>query len=541
LSGIRVLPGGLDLTAAKEFTLHQGTLDVVGKLPEGVEVDFYWSEREATVPAVIKSHARRIRDHLQTIARRSNGRVSINFHDPEPDSIEEEQAIASGLRKVPMSSGDSFFLGATVRQGKRVGSIPYFDIRREQLVDYDVAVALNGLAKKAPPKVGILSSLFRSRHVSEVREGLSFISQLKQANDIAIIPHFSAKLPEGLEVLLVMDASVLQRYMLYAIDQFVMNGGSLIVMMDPRVRFNPPSDIVTPQPSEEINDISDLLQRYGVRYLGDHVTGDINLASFVVDNNQRRLSYPFWLRIRQAGLADSHPVTADLNEVFFPEPGALEILAKDRGIAIVTTTDKSGGLERGIFKENGPDALASRLEPDGERRIIAANLRGPFESAFGSNPESKDSRQHLSQSKGAPVVFALADVDWVFDPFSLQKVELGGRMIVRPLNDNLAFLLNMVEYASGDPALIAMRSRGRVQRPFTRVADLFAKAQEHYREREAELVQRISGVEGEIAKIPAAARLGRRLTVINLVAGPCLVVLFAAFVFGMRRRRARQP
>ena len=36
-------------------------------------------------------------------------------------------------------------------------------------------------------------------------------------------------------------------------------------------------------------------------------------------------------------------------------------------------------------------------------------------------------------------------------------------------------------------------------------------------------------------------RLGRRLTVINLVAGPCLVVLFAAFVFGMRRRRARQP
>lgn len=582
LAGARAIPGGIDLTAEKEFTLHQGTLDVIKKLPPGVEINFYWSESEASVPAAIKSHARRIRDHLQTIAARSNGHVKVNFHDPQPDSEREEQALAAGLQKVPMSSGDSFFLGATFHHNKRVGAIPYFDIRRERLLDYDVALALNGLARNRTPKVGILSSLLQSGNVSEIRPGLSFLSQLKQAYDIAIIPHFTAVLPQDLDVLLVVDATILQREMLYQIDQFVMHGGSLIVMMDPRVRFNPASDAVTPQPSKEINDISDLLLEYGVRYQGERVTGDLNLASFVVDKQQRRLSYPYWMRVRKEGLADAHPVTANLNEVFFAEAGSLGIVAKDRVTPIISTTEKSGSLERKAFASGQPEQMAARFKPDGKRRVIAAMLRGPFETAFGADtaarPAAAAGKTHLDHSTGTPVIFAVADADWLFDPFSLQKVELNGRVVVRPLNDNLTLLLNMVEYASGDPALIAIRSRGQVQRPFTRVAELFAKAQQKYREQEAGLVRKISNVESEIAKIPSAAgvkrldqlpkpvldkirqlqrellpvrrslreirlkirndveRLGRRLTIINLLSGPLLVLGFGVAVFAFRRR-----
>ncbi len=578
LAGAREIPLGLDLTAEKEFTLHRGTLDVVDKLPPGVEIDFFWSENEASVPVSIKSHARRIRDHLKTIAARSKGRVKLDIHDPEPDSEQEEEALAAGLRKVPMSSGDSFFLGATLRHGKRAGAIPYFDIRRERLLDYDVAVALNGLARNATAKVGILSSLFQSRHASEIREGLSFVSQIKQAYDIAVIPHFTADLPAGLDVLIVIDATILQRSLLYQIDQFVMKGGSLIVMMDPRVRFNPASDKVTPQPSEEVNDISDLLLRYGVRYQGERVVGDLNLASFVVDSAQQRLSYPYWLRVRKEGLADAHPVTANLNEVFFAEPGSLSIVAKDRATAIVSTTQKSGALAREAFASKQPGELSAKFQPDGKSRTIGAALRGPFASAFTASPLAGEGEKHLDRSQGAPTLFAIADVDWIFDPFSLQKVELGDRVVVRPLNDNLTFLLNMIEYASGDPALIAIRSRGRLQRPFTRVAQLFTQAQVKYREQEAVLVQRIANVEAEIGKIPAAAgvehidqlpesvrskirklqrdllpirrnlreirhnirkdvdALGRRLTLLNLLTGPLLVLGFGALAIAFRRR-----
>lgn len=574
----REIPLALDLTAEKEFTLHQGTLTVLERLPEGVEIDLYWSESEPAVPASIKSHARRVRDHLRTIAARSGGRVTVRERDPKPDSEDELRALAAGLRRVPMSSGDSFFLGAGFRHKKRLGRIPYFDIRRDRLVDYDVALALNGLTKPRTPKVGILSPLLQSRHATETREGLTFVSQLRQAYDLAVIPHFTSKLPDDLDVLILIDASILQRELIYQIDQFVMGGGSLIVMMDPRLRFHPASDVVNPEPSEEINDISDVLSRYGVAYQGKNVVGDLRLASFVVDREQRRLSYPYWLRVRRETLSDAHPVTADLNEVFFAEPGALRITAPDRALALVTTTEKAGVHERKDLARKQPGELAGAFKPDGGKRAIAVALGGPFASAFDVPPDKAPRADHRARSTGTPSVFVLADVDWIFDPFSLQKAEVGDRVMVRPLNDNLTFLLNMVEYAGGDPALIGIRSRGRLQRPFTRVADLFKAAQAQYRDKEAELVQRISKVEAEIAKIPDAAgvaridqlpenvqaqirklrkdllparrelreirlksreqvdRLGRGLTVLNLLAGPLLVLAFAGLVALGRRR-----
>ena len=59
--------------------------------------------------------------------------------------------------------------------------------------------------------------------------------------------------------------------MLYSIDQFVMAGGSLIVMIDPYSRVKKANNVTNPSPSEEVNDISDLLSRYGIIYEADAV------------------------------------------------------------------------------------------------------------------------------------------------------------------------------------------------------------------------------------------------------------------------------
>ena len=170
-------------------------------------------------------------------------------------------------------------------------------------------------------------------------------------------------------------------------------------------------------------------------------------------------------------------------------------------------------------------------------------------------------------------------MDWLFDPFSLQRTNVGDKVLVRPLNDNLAFLLNIIEYAGGDEALIAIRSRGRLHRPFSRVADLFQAAELKFKEEEAGLTRRVAEIEGRIAaysetagsanidqmpsrikedlkkfrmellpvrrKLRAVRRqirnevhsLGRRLTVVNLLAGPLFVLVFGAAVFTLRRRR----
>jgi len=577
------VPGGLDLTAENEFTPHEGTLDVLGKLPAGTEITLYWSKSEPSVPAQIKSHARRTMDLLNILAARSAGRLSVRTIDPQPDTDEELKAQALGIKRIPMSSGDQFFLGMIFQHGKRTGNIPYLDIRRARLLEYDVALGLNGLTRTRTPKIGVLSPLLPPTAATGNREGMSFMAELKRAYDLAVIPHFKDQLPEGLDVLVLIDATILKREMLYSIDQFVMNGGGLVVMMDPYLRFNRASNTVNPSPSQDINDISDILQKYGVKYLGENIVGDSELASVVSDKQQGRMSFPFWMRIAKKGLSESHPATADLNEVFMVEPGALEITRDEGGRALITTTENSGALERKKFSAKTPRELTQAFKSDKRRRIIAAMLNGPYYSAFASPPEGAKAAVHLKRSAGpgAPV-FVIADVDWLFDPFSLQQTNVGGQVIVRPLNDNLTLLLNIIEYAGGDAALIAIRSRGKLQRPFTRVAELFQSAERKFQERESALAKRVFEIESRIARYSETAEpestqlpdkikedlkkfrmellparrelravrrqirnevdnLGRRLTLLNLLAGPALVGIWGMGVAAWRRRRRFTP
>ncbi|MBL94939.1 MAG: hypothetical protein CMF70_06510 [Magnetovibrio sp.] len=576
LSRIPIL---LDMTEAREFTLHQSTLNAVSGLPKETELTLFWSASEPSTPTHIKSHARRVISLIENIVGQSGSRLIFKQIDPKPDTNYELDALASGIQKIPMSSGDSFFLGLTVSIGSRTGKISYFDYRRARLMEYDIANVLNGISRKNIPKIGILSPLVPSISVVKNREGLSFVSQLKESYDLAIIPHFRSSLPTDLDVLLVINATILQKEMLYSIDQFLMNGGSLIVMMDPYLRFKKTSNKVNPEPSKKINDISDLLELYGLRYLGQSVVGDLDTASMVADKENQRMNYPFWMRIREGGLSSAHATTASLNEVFFVEGGAIEILDLEQGAPLVVTTNASGVLSRYDFLNMAPSELSLNFKVDNRPRTIAAVLQGNFTSAYGTPPKSFSAENHKEKTKASSVVFAISDVDWLFDPFSIQKTNINGKIVVRPLNDNLAFLLNMVEFASGDQSLIAIRSRAKLHRPFDKVASLIKEAQSKLQEEETFLARRVFEIETQIKKFIGNAgtiefehmppkiqngiinfrknllnarlelrtvrarirenvdRLGYWITFINLISGPLLIGVSGLLVFYFRRKR----
>ena len=575
------ITGQLDLTQEREFTQHPGTRTIVGRTPPGTIIELYWSESQAEVPKAIRAHARRARNLMEMIASESGERIELRVVDPEPDTDEELDAVRQGVQRVPLSSGGHFYLGAVFRLGDRRISIPYLDIRRDRFLEYDFAAALSSLGRERPARIGILSPLLPSPTAYQEREGLSFVSELRRSYDIAFIPYFSESLPKELDVVLALQPSVLKREMLYALDQFVLDGGGLIVTVDPFVRFDSGSNQLRFEPSEEIDDVSDLLAAYGARYLGGQVVGDLRLASPAVDRDQIELSYPFWLRTNADRLSHDHVATTSLNEVFFVEAGAFDITDPAHVTPLVETTAQAGVLDREAFRHQEPRTLASSLRVDDTPRVIAVFVDGTLHSAYSSQPDFAPASTHLARSRIPSRVFAVADSDWLFDPFSVQKLEVGGQIMVRPLNDNLALLLNMVEFLTGSRELIAIRTRGQLQRPFTRVETLFKEAQEAYHEKEQEIARRIEDLEQRLSR-PSAAhgsqvapaspalavelreaqlallsarkdlrdirrriregveRLGRYVTVANVLAGPLLVTLFAAVVYAYRRSRLRR-
>lgn len=577
------VPLSLDLTSGGEFTLHPETIAAARTVPPGTRIDVYWSADQRQIPAAIRAHARRTQALLQALSARSGGRLTVTVHDATTDSDAEAAALSQGLSRVPMSSGDSFVLGATITHGERRGAIPYFDVRRDQLVEYDIALALATLGRARTPRIGLLSPLLLPRHVSEPREGLAVIEDIKRSFDVAIIPHFADALPQGLDVVVVIGAAILKTSMLYALDQHVMAGKGLIVLIDPYARFDGARDVAVPQPSVEINDISDLLLKYGVRFHPEGVVGDAELASPVVGEGQRQISYPFWLRLGRDRVASAHPVTASLNALLFAEAGTLSPATAEAATALVTTRGPATGiLSRAAAGDKSSEALAQLFTPDGQTRTLAAALHGPFDSAFAGKPDGTGATLHQSRSPASTPVFAVADIDFLFDPMSMREVTMGDKVIARPANDNAALLLNMIEYATGDPRLLASRGRGSLQRPFTRVAALLSEAQQRHRSEEARLaaivtridsdVRKVMDVAGvtEISGLPAAVqarirtltdglrpvrralrqirlamredveRLGQRLMAINLAAGPLFALAFACLM-RLTRHRAQPP
>jgi ABC-type uncharacterized transport system involved in gliding motility auxiliary subunit len=137
----------------------------------------------------------------------------------------------------------------------------------------------------------------------------------------------------------------------------------------------------------------------------------------------------------------------------------------------------------------------------------------------------------------------------------------------------------MIEYASGDAALIAIRSRGKLKRPFKRVAQLFLAAEEKFKEQELLLAKKVLEIERRISQysrsvsnggkgqlplgikedlkkfrmqlLPARRELrsvrlqirnevnslGRRLTLLNLLSGPVLVAMWGLFIITRRKRK----
>ena len=351
------------------------------------------------------------------------------------------------------------------------------------------------LGRERPPRVAVLSPLVAPSAARAGREGLSFLSELRAGGDLAVAPYFADALPDGLDVLIAVDATLLKRSMLRSIDRFVAGGGALIVLLDPFVRSNPASRRAPrPAPSEALDDVTDLLAAYGFRFGVDEVVGDAAFAAPVSIGGSGATGYPFWIQVPEAGLAASHPVTGALRSLLFAEPGALEIDPARGAVPLAVTSARAGILARERFPGASPATLASELAPDGGVRVLAAYAPGPFPSAVSGAPGAEEAR-----------VFVVADVDWIFDPFSVEVVDAAGRALTRPINDNHAFLANMVAFGSGAAPLAEIRSRGRLRRPFTRVEALFRAGEADVREELAELARTIAEGERHVEALIAAS------------------------------------
>ena len=515
------IPLRFDLTEERLYTISDGSMEILENLKDPVRINFYYSRDIAELPPNFKNYAQRVEELLTEYKTLSNGKILLEIYDPKPDTEEEEWAQKFGIKPINLPSGNEVYFGAIVSMLDQEMLLPYFDLRREEFLEYDISRAIQKVSSKSTTKIGILSSMSLEGGRALIpgtapREKWVFLSELEKSLPVKILPLTTEEIPDDVSLLIVLHPRGFSPRLKYAIDQYVLREGSLIVLLDPNARIDmtSPANQFGQQP-QLASDIPELLKKWGVEYDKTKVAGD-HLHASQVNTGRGIMSFPIWMTFRSKFLNQEHPITAQLENLLFVEAGAFK---KSAGSSydfkpLLSLSEQSGFVEAFQLRFSEPEQLSREMKVDREEKALMAITTGIFSTAFpdGQPPiekngssdtaESEDPEDekalknpHMNEAVNSNSILLFSDVDFISDQFSVQKINFLGQSIIQPTNDNLNLILNATEHLSGNEALMSIRSRGRFSRPFTHLIAMQQKAQMRYQDEEKQLLAQLNEVQ----------------------------------------------
>ena len=589
----------LDLTQNKLYTLTAGTRDVLADLKEPVNLYFYFSRDAAAKQSpLILPYATRVREFLEEVAARSGGKIHLRVIDPQPFSDDEDRAADYGLQSLQEGSGDALYFGlAGTNSTDGRSTIASFQPDREEFLEYDVAKLIHELGTPKKPVIGLMSSLSMQGQfdpsTGSMGEPWPIVAQIEQLFTVRPVTSDADHIDKDVDVLMVVHPKMLPTKTLYAIDQYVMHGGKLLLFVDPNAGADTsgqdPQNPLASTLANHSSTLEPLLSAWGVNYDAGKVVGDLDLGLDVRTSMQSPpIRHIGILGLHRASMDPKDVLTSSLDTINMATAGALAARpgAKTSFEPLLTSSANAALLPAERFNAlSDPATLRDGFKPTGTRYALAARITGPVDSAFpqGAPPDVKVSAgppmAHLAKSTVPANIVIIADTDLLMDYMWVQIRELLGQKIAQPFANNGDLIANVLDNLSGSGALISIRGRASFSRPFERVEALRRQADDRLRSKALELQAELQQTEAKLTELQSRRndqtslmltpeqdaevkrftaeksrarkelretqrglnvdidRLSTRLKVLNIAVAPLLVAVAGGVVLALRRRR----
>ncbi len=492
-----------DLTEEKLYTLSAGTKDIVRRLEKPIFADLYFTRNHNE--AKVKQFGQRIEELLREYSSTSPQNFRLRLIDPVQDSEEEVRARIAGMQAISTKSGENIYLGLSLRQGDKTVAIPLFNPETEGQLEYELTETMVKLVAAAKPSIGIMSDLpMVGDELGEntlLRNDWAFISALRSLYQPVSIAAQSESIPELLQSLILVHPKNLSDKTLYALDQYLMRGGKLIIFLDAFCRY----EINFPKASQGHEDYSSnlkhFLDKWGVVFHTDSLVGDPDRASKVTVA-QDSYNYPFEMQLIGDDMNKDMSIAKNLQKINVLESGWFERSAsapKDlQFYPLISSSQTSGIVKTEMTEFLSAQDLSKELKADGQSRIIAALIKGKFPSSFESAPEGAMIEHKRSMDRETAIVL-VGDVDFLADNYVVDKLQSMGQMVYKPKADNINFLMNSLEFITGHQDLISIRSKSQIDRTLWRIIDMQQKAAIGMAGADAELSTRLSEIQEKLA------------------------------------------
>jgi ABC-2 type transport system permease protein len=416
--------GRLDLTPGGAYTLSGATKDILRNLDDLVTIKLFATTE---LPPEIALLRRDINDLLGDYRSAARGHLRVVVEDPAEDSHAMDEVRALGIPPVRFNvvgksevSVKEGYLGLAVRFADKSETIPL--IQRTDDLEYRLTSMIRGFTKAAKKTVGLALDPGSMRvSYNTLREQLSKTYDVRDINlnlDTASVPQADAIVISG-------DANgfpppaVTDR-----LRAFLNKGGGLLIMAG-GMELNQQTLMASARPVSW----NPLLRAYGVTVQANMVHDLASNLPVSIPTNFGSIMqpYPFWVM----GLSTRRSViNAELERILLPWTSTIDTTAAPKGVVTpLIVSSNNAGVDAGqVFVS--PDQPFRRDSLHSRVLGVLINARAGSDTAL-----------HGRLVVVGNSMFA-----------SDQRMGRG---------ENLAFVLNSVDWLAQDEALIAIRNKDR--------------------------------------------------------------------------------
>ena len=486
----------LDCTADKQYTFSQGTRMMLDRLQFPVTFRFYYSRKLDGIPLELKEHAQRVEDLLKEYVTAANGKIRLEIFNPSPDTDSEDKAALDGIQEQALPNGESLYLGMVISSLDNTLSLPFLTPNTANRLEYDISSGIYRVTHPDKPLIGILSSLPifggpappRPPHFQQtpMRPWL-FVEFMKKDYQVESIPVDTENISQDLSLLIIHHPKSLSDKTLFAIDQYLLAGGKLIVFVDP---FSEVEAMFQNAPVPSSN-LAPLFDAWKIQFDPAKVLVDMHYVFRQVSKQN-----PGILGLHRTAMNAAEPSVSSLNLLLLWKAGVFsgDPVSGVRKTVLVHSSEQSMLSDR-LLLSNAESDIMQFFSPSNTEYALILRLDGTFPSAFPdgipsntikTNPDKdkkekillpKDKQTVLKQSSVPSSVVLIGDADMLYDQFWARQIQ--GLFVM--FSDNNNILNNLVEQFSSDRQLMHIRSRSINERPLEKVVEIQAAAEAKYK------------------------------------------------------------
>jgi ABC-2 type transport system permease protein len=488
----------IDLTQEKRYTLQESTKDLLIKLDQPLTVEILMGN---DLPTSFQRFRKSIAQTIEEFGVYSNASVYFATNDPSAADTEAERNknyqtwMERGLSPTRIIDNDNgkevtklIFPYAILRYGDRTaavlllkgnqGATPEVKLNQSiEGIEYELATGIQRIASINRKRIGLLQghgeldSLNIYWFARDFMESYH-LEQVDLSNEVEIKPYDA--------IIMAKPTQKFSREDKYKIDQYIMNGGKAIFMIDALGidmlqaggvgTFALPYDL----------DLDDLLFKYGIRVEKNVVLDAQGFGRYPVmiddSGTVTNLRWPFFFGASQFS---DHPITKSLDAVYTRFAGTLDTVGA-KGIKKTPIIFTSPNTR--VFNSPAPvsfEAIAAEKEIsayDDGQQVLAYLLEGKFTSNFKNRilPKEGVNNENFKAESSETKILVISDGDIIRNEIKLGvPLDLGLNPFAegseKRLFSNKDFLSNALAYLIDEDGLITARNKEVKLRPLDKI------------------------------------------------------------------------